>query len=1340
MKTSIKIFIYIQLLLFSVFTIQISGQSIQGISPNHIEFSSTGGTKTFYVNAPGNGWGFSNNDSWLSFSQKSGYGSATISVTCTPKSSTGNQTSTIKIYSTTLTITQYGLSLPATPSTPSVTFNNGSSTLTRGTPPSGVTWYWQTSSNGTSTANGNSTYTVYNSGTYYLRAHNSAGWSTSSASRTVTVTTCPPPENSTTLYCIGEENFINATSLGSGVTDHIWYTTRTGDSHISTNITVENSGYRYVTRYTRPDPFTQNAVYYVSSVCNSIESNRATLSIIVQPKITPSIGISSDPPVIGVGDNNEPIVNVCTGSSLILSSSNSNGGDNPTFQWKKNGSNIPGATSSTFSAPSVTNGDSYSVSMTSNANCLTTKTVSSGVINIVVPVIPSVSLTPTNPSICAGTEIAFVATPHNAENPTYIWKVNGITQSAQTGPSFTTTNLTNDQIVTVEMFSYNPCVFTETKSTSSTVVTVNPINHVRVSISGNNELCDDEHGTFIASGTGGDRYKWYVNQVEITNTGTGSDYIYSPSRLLQTNEEVRCVLSSDEGCSTNNPAVSNIITISRLISSEPDVSITTFPEVISDDGTSSVFQTCRDGNISLTAYPANVSYQWKLNNNNIIGANSQTFSPSEFSNGDYYSVEVSNLKGCFTTNEATVSAKQLRVRELQMPTVEKLVVDDNTAASLIASGAGVNEIYNWYIEPLGGTPLTSTTTPNINEITNYYVSIYNPTTGCESESRAELSIIPASLNQNYIKTTSPKIENTELSGVSDCMIDYAYFDGLGRLIQNIALGQSPGKNDIVQITDYDEYGRQTVKYMPYTTENDGRFISTAIDDYKAFYKSIYSSEDQENFTSVTKFDDSPLNRVVEQGAPGADWQIGAATTYFVYKTDEVDEVPIWDFSYPTSSSEFGEVSSTTFYSSSIEEGKLFITEIWDEENNTVSEYKDKQGQTLLKRTISEDGTLITETHYVYDDFGQLRFVFPPQMMANLGNAVNPVPQDTLDKWAYQYNYDAKSRMIAKKFPGVEPVYMVYDGRDRLVATQDGNMRYYPDRSLRNEWLFTKYDAFDRPILTGITTIVGDQKAVQDLIDAHYNVPESHYFETIGSDVHGYTNVSYPIVSSENDYLTVTYYDDYRNLPSTVFPSTTYSIKSSTVLDDADGDNIPDDYFEKVKGQVVGTKTKVLDGYNTWIKAVNYYDNKYRPIQTIADVYLGSVVGQDVVSTEFDFIGQVMKTEYIHNGNETVSIAKRYVYDHAGRLLKVYHKINTDAEVLMSYIRYNELGEIVEKNLHSSDINATDQNSFLQSVDYRYNIRGWLKSINNSALTNDPTTGNDDTNDLFGFDIMYNDPF
>ncbi len=74
---------------------------------------------------------------------------------------------------------------------------------------------------------------------------------------------------------------------------------------------------------------------------------------------------------------------------------------------------------------------------------------------------------------------------------------------------------------------------------------------------------------------------------------------------------------------------------------------------------------------------------------------------------------------------------------------------------------------------------------------------------------------------------------------------------------------------------------------------------------------------------------------------------------------------------------------------------------------------------------------------------------------------------------------------------------------------------------------------------------------------------------------------------------------------------------------------------------------------------------------------------------------------------------------------------TGTEKLLVQYEYNALGQMVDKKLHSDG-----SGGFLQSVDYRYNIRGWLRSINNSQLTNDGSLNND-TGDYFGMELLYN---
>jgi hypothetical protein len=89
------------------------------------------------------------------------------------------------------------------------------------------------------------------------------------------------------------------------------------------------------------------------------------------------------------------------------------------------------------------------------------------------------------------------------------------------------------------------------------------------------------------------------------------------------------------------------------------------------------------------------------------------------------------------------------------------------------------------------------------------------------------------------------------------------------------------------------------------------------------------------------------------------------------------------------------------------------------------------------------------------------------------------------------------------------------------------------------------------------------------------------------------------------------------------------------------------------------------------------------------------------------------------------------YDHAGRVKQIFHQVNSNPQVLLSSIEYNEIGQAVTKRLHSTDNGTT----FKQVVDQRYNIRGWLTRINNSDLTPDNST---DPRDYYGMSVSYND--
>ena len=108
-----------------------------------------------------------------------------------------------------------------------------------------------------------------------------------------------------------------------------------------------------------------------------------------------------------------------------------------------------------------------------------------------------------------------------------------------------------------------------------------------------------------------------------------------------------------------------------------------------------------------------------------------------------------------------------------------------------------------------------------------------------------------------------------------------------------------------------------------------------------------------------------------------------------------------------------------------------------------------------------------------------------------------------------------------------------------------------------------------------------------------------------------------------------------------------------------------------------------------------------------------------------------------SSGETYVVQHTFHYDHGGRLLETKQHVGTAPVaapgIIVAKNEYNELGQLVDKKLHSTN----NGGNFLQSVDHRYNIRGWLTHINNRDLKADNNSTNDDNNDVFGLELKYN---
>ncbi len=383
------------------------------------------------------------------------------------------------------------------------------------------------------------------------------------------------------------------------------------------------------------------------------------------------------------------------------------------------------------------------------------------------------------------------------------------------------------------------------------------------------------------------------------------------------------------------------------------------------------------------------------------------------------------------------------------------------------------------------------------------------------------------------------------------------------------------------------------------------------------------------------------------------------------------------------------------------------------------------GYTTLATTGTDavsfaDGTAAASTQYYY----RVRAVNAGGSSANT-NTVSITTlngtQVSMNQWVFQYKYDERQRMTHKKVPGADWVYMVYDNLDHLVMTQDGEQRKL------NKWSFTKYDLLGRPIMTGIYT--HDSPVAQEIMRGFLN--GSYFSETYNGDVgnHGYTNSIWPLIGASTEVLTVAYYDNYAFVGA-MWGSAYYYVNDNLAVTNATGAYAQQASNQNVKGSITGTKAKALDGSNNWLKTITYYDNKYRPIQTISD---NIKQGTDRISSLYDFVGKVLASKTTHSilPATTYTVSRTFDYDHQGRLKKTWHSTNGAMSILLASNSYNELGQLEVKRLHNTDPATTNDNlrQFKQNVDYRYNIRGWLTSINDVVTP--------ETTDLFSMNLSYN---
>ena len=487
----------------------------------------------------------------------------------------------------------------------------------------------------------------------------------------VTVPTISLTANSTTI-CSGESITLTASQTGGGTPSYKW---KLGSSYITG---ATNSTYTTTTAL-NGDSYSVE----MSSTASCATPGTVTSSggiITVKPTLIPAVSITSS------------AATICAGSSITFTAVPTNGGTAPAYQWKKAGVNISGETSSTYITTSAVDAESYTVELTSNALCASPAKVISNAVSVEVDpiLIPSVSITANNSTICAGTPVTFTATPVNGGTPTYKWKVGSSYISTATNASYTTTGALNGQSYTVEMVSDAACASTTTAVTSNAVViTITTAPSAAVSITSNpgNTICAGKLLTFTAvPGNGGTSpaYQWKLNGTPVSGA---TNVTYASSSFVD-GDKVSVDMVSNSTCVTSPNAFSTATTITVNPVVTPSVTIA-----------ASKLTICAGESVAFTATPINGGtpvYQWKNGSTNISGATGAVFTSTTITNGNSISVEMTSTEVCGVPTTVPSNAIAMVVNPKVIPTVSV-----SASATTVCSGTSITLTSN---QTGGGTP------------------------------------------------------------------------------------------------------------------------------------------------------------------------------------------------------------------------------------------------------------------------------------------------------------------------------------------------------------------------------------------------------------------------------------------------------------------------------------------------------------------------------------------------------------------------------------------------------------------------------------------------------------
>jgi gliding motility-associated-like protein len=438
------------------------------------------------------------------------------------------------------------------------------------------------------------------------------------------------------------------------------------------------------------------AILHSNSACASPLTDTASLFMVIGSALTPQVIITPD-------------TAVCSGSSITLNATGTNGGTSPAYQWYSNGVLVAGATSSSYTFNVIPPDTVISVEMISSLTCVTGNAAyDTSIVNILQNLQPSVTITamPTG-IVCAGDSVQYTAHAVNGGVPTYQWHVNGII-SSNTDSIFTLAPLNNDSISVIMNTSLTCAAAVSDDDYIITIVSPSVSPAVAITLPTTPQIClgdtVDFHATAINAGSS-PVYSWFVNGISSGN----NDSIFTTS-LLNNNDEVTIIVTSSLSCA---PVASDsaAVLMSVVSNVSPLVNINAGQGLCEGDTIQFIAEATNGG--------GNPVYQWMVNGI-ANGMTDDTISISTLQSGDSVTVSMVSSLGCVSTPVANsspfISALQpLDTAEIALAITpgDSICIGQQAVINATLQNGGASPQISWYLNGiLSANNMTTFTTGN----------------------------------------------------------------------------------------------------------------------------------------------------------------------------------------------------------------------------------------------------------------------------------------------------------------------------------------------------------------------------------------------------------------------------------------------------------------------------------------------------------------------------------------------------------------------------------------------------------------------------------------------------